>query len=313
MKINHNNYQINFGRNGDKQGNKEKTNLLSTKVVDVDACDCQSAYNIARINRKNDISTYFEKAMTIAEKIIAEDEHIDRQNIDQRDGETIVRFQAGKEVEGFKGLYNNTIRIACYFDNEREINKIFKWDKNTDEIFVYDKDGNQTHYYSKEDKKALHFYKYHPDSIHTKLREGEDDWNDSWQKESDKATNCIVNMFNDESKVFRTTETKTLYRALQNRLTNEQMEALSTIGAIYTDPSFASTTEDLDVAKRFSCGNPILKINVPKGTKYMDVERLFNIDYKHWKEKELLLDRDSSFLVTGYDSENNIVEVDYIC
>ena len=119
-------------------------------------------------------------------------------------------------------------------------------------------------------------------------------------------------MFNDESKVFRTTETKTLYRALQNRLTNEQMEALSTIGGIYTDPSFASTTEDLDVAKRFSCGNPILKINVPKGTKYMDVERLFNIDYKHWKEKELLLDRDSSFLVTGYDSENNIVEVDYI-
>ena len=25
-----------------------------------------------------------------------------------------------------------------------------------------------------------------------------------------------------------------------------------------------------------------------------------------------ILDRDSSFLVTGYDSENNIVEVDYI-
>ena len=311
MKIN-NNYQINFGSNRNQQGNKEKTNLSSTNVVEANACECQSAYNIAMIKSKDNSDIYFENAMKVAEKIIEEDEHIKRKHIDKRDGETIVRFQAGKEVEGFKDLYYDNIRIACYFDNEKEINKIFKWNQNTGEVFVYDKDGNQTHHYSKEDIDALHFYKYHPDSIHTKFREGKDDWNDSWNRTSDKSANSIANMFNDESKVFRTTETKTLYRALQDKLTNEQMEALSTIGGIYTDKSFASTTEDLDVAKRFSCKNPILKINVPKNTKYIDVERLFNIDYRHWAEKELLLDKNSSFLVTGYDSENNIIEVDYI-
>ena len=47
-------------------------------------------------------------------------------------------------------------------------------------------------------------------------------------------------------------------------------------------------------------------------TKYMDIERLFNIDIEHWREKELLLNRNSSFLVTGFDTENNIIEVDYI-
>ena len=311
MKLN-NSYLIHFCGGKKQETKKEETQTASKKPIEANACECQSAYNIAMIKSKDNSDIYFENAMKVAEKIIEEDEHIKRKHIDKRDGEIIVRFQAGKEVEGFKDLYYDNIRVACYFDNEKEINKIFKWNQNTGEVFVYDKDGNQTHYYSKEDIDALHFYKYHPDSIHTKLREGKDDWNDSWNRASDKSANSIANMFNDESKVFRTTETKTLYRALQSRLTNEQMEALSTIGGIYTDPSFASTTENLDVAKRFSHGNPILKINVPKDTKYMDVERLFNIDDRNWREKELLLNRNSSFLVTGYDQENNIIEVDYI-
>ena len=44
----------------------------------------------------------------------------------------------------------------------------------------------------------------------------------------------------------------------------------------------------------------------------MDVDRLFNIDRLHWSEQELLLDKNSSFVVTGFDTENNIIEVDYI-
>lgn len=311
MKIN-NNYQINFGSNGNKQDNKEQSSTISPKTIDANACDCQSTYNLAMIKSKDNSDILFEKAIALTNRIIAEDEHIGRQNIDKRCGETIIRLQAGKEVEGFKGLYYDNIKIACFFDENGDITNAFKHNKNTQETFVYDKDGNLTHYFSKEDREALFYYKYHPDSIHTKFRKGKNHWGGSFQDETNEMANRLINIFNDENKIFRTTEDKTLYRALQKELTEEQMDALSTIGGVYTDPSFCSTAENLDVAKRFSCGNPILKINVPKGSKYMDIERLFNIDSKHWREKELLLDRNSKFLVTGFDTENNIIEVDYI-
>lgn len=311
MKIN-NNYQINFGNNGNKQDNKKQSSTIPQKIIDANACDCQSAYNIAMLKNKDNTDLYFEKAEEYTKKIIEDDEYISRQSIAKRSDEIIIRIQAGKEVEDCKGLYYDNIRIACYFDQNGDINSAFKLNLKTDELFVYDKDGKQTHYFTKEDRDALFYYKYHPDSIHTKFREEKDHWGGSWQEETDEMATRLINIFNDESKIFRTTEDKTLYRALQKKLTNEQMDALSTIGGIYIDPSFCSTTENIEVAKGFSCGNPILKINVPKGTKYMDVERLFNIDQKRWREKELLLDRNSKFLVTGYDSENNIVEVDYI-
>lgn len=311
MKIN-SDYLINFCGKSNKKDNQQPKESVSTQPVETNACECQSAYNIAMLKSKDNNDMYFEKATELANKIIEPDEHIGRQYIDQRGAETIIRLRAGKEVENCKGLYYDNIRIACYFDKNGDVSSAFKLNLKTDELFVYDKEGKQTHYFTKEDRDALFYYKYHPDSIHTKFREDKNHWGGNWQEETDEMATRLTNIFDDESKIFRTTEDKTLYRALQRKLTEEQMDSLSTIGGIYTDPSFCSTTENIEVAKGFSCGNPILKINVPKGTKYMDVERLFNIDKKHWGEKEILLDRNSSFLVTGYDSENNIVEVYYV-
>lgn len=311
MKLN-NSYLIHFCGGKKQETKKEETKSALTKPIEANASDCQSAYNIATLKSNNNNDIYFNKATKCVKKIIEEDKHLRHRNIDRRDGETIVRFQAGREIEGYPDSYYDDIRIACYFDKKGDISSVFKLDNNTRELFVYDEYGKQTHHFTKEDRDALRYYKYHPDSIHTKFREGKNHWGGPFQEETDEMVKRLINIFNNESKIFRTTENRTLYRALQRNLTEEQMTELSTIGGIYTDPSFSSTAEDLDVAKRFSCGNPILKINVPKGTKYMEIERLFNIDYRHWQEKEILLNRNSSFLVTGYDQENNIVEVDYI-
>ena len=304
----------------DNQIHHEKQHIVQkSEEKQVQACclDCQCSYGKSIVNISFGKNAFLEKAEEYVPKIIEPNEHVDRfwmknQSLDPQKNEYVLRVSAGKLIPGFNNLYDYDTRIACYFDKDGNIDKAFKLKQKANEAYVYDKNGDLTHHYSKEDMEALHFYKYHPDSIHQKLRYSRNMWSGNFMEEALEMMKRIENMFQDESKVFRTDEDKTLYRALQKFLSQEQKDALSTIGEIYIDDSFCSTSESLDVAKRFSCGNPILKINVPKGSKFIDVERLFNIDRPHWREEELLFDKNSKFLVTGYDSKNNIIEVDYL-
>ncbi len=291
---------------------KANNQQTPTKAVDTDALSCQSTYNIAMLNKKSNNKDLIGNAVNFCKKILNPNENIGREYLQEVKGEFIARIKLGKPIEGWNDLYDYDTSVSCYFDENGNVKQAFKYDSKTKEIFAYDSNGEQTHYFTKEDRDALHYYKYHPDSIHTRLRENRDHWKGEFLDETIKVANHLGALFEDDTKIFRTSEDKTVYRALQKNLTEEQMAALSTIGGIYTDTSFCSTTEDLEVAQNFSCGNPILKISLPKGTKYMDVERLFNIDRFHWQEDELLLDKNSSFIVTGYDAESNIVEVDYI-
>lgn len=299
-------------------GIKNSTNIKkeiensTPKSLDVDASLCQSAYNIGLLSVKKSMDDMICEAEEFAKRIANSDENVGRTNIETSENETIVRTRIGTPIEGFSGLYNYDTCLSVYFDKNKELDKVFKYDAKTNEIDVYSKDGELVHHYTKQDREALHYYKYHPDAIHQKLREDRNIYSGSFFDEMTEMIDRLECLFKNESKIFRTNEDKVLYRALQNNLSEEEINTLNTIGGVYTDKSFCSTTEDLDVAKRFCCGNPILKINVPKNTKFIDVERLFNIDYQHWKEKELLLDKNSQFLVTNFDKENNIIEVDYI-
>ena len=223
-----------------------------------------------------------------------------------------IRTKIGLPIAGFKDLYDTNKHILVCFDKNNEISNAFQYNQKTKEIDVYSSDGKLTHHYTKEDYDALHYYKYHPDSIHSKLRYGKDMFGGSFLEETNQAISQLNKLFADDSKVFRTTENQTLYRALQSNLSEEEITALTTIGGTYTDKSFCSTTEKLETAQRFSSGNPILKINVPEDTKYIDVEKLFNIDREHWSEQELLLDKNSQFVVKSFDVENNIIEVDLV-
>jgi len=144
------------------------------------------------------------------------------------------------------------------------------------------------------------------------LREGKHMYNGALHQEMLEMCDELERVFSTPSSTMRTTQNMVLYRALQRNLSEEDIANLTTIGGIYQDKSFSSTSKSLEVAQRFSCGNPILEISFPKGSKYIDVEKLFNIDQKRWFEDEYLLDKNSHFLVTGFDYEKNIVKVSYL-
>ncbi len=227
--------------------------------------------------------------------------------------ENALRMRIGGEISGFKNLYNDNKRVCAYFNNEGKPDKVFILNNSTNEIDVYDCVSAQFRTYSKADVEALKYYKYHPDAIHFKIRKGKDIYSGSFNDEAERTVEQLRRLFQDKNKIFTTEQNTTLYRALQPDLSDIEMQNLKTIGAKFTEKSFCSTTRDLNVAKRFSSGNPILEIEFPKGSDYIDIEKIFNIDRQHWHEAEFLLDRNSQFIVTGFDKENNIIKVKYIC
>ena len=85
---------------------------------------------------------------------------------------------------------------------------------------------------------ALYYYKYLPDEIHRNLIEERKLFSGSFEDEAKKTIQTLTAIYSDESKVFRTSEDKTLYRALQQRLTEEEIKTLSTLGSIYKVSSF---------------------------------------------------------------------------
>lgn len=266
-----------------------------------------------RMIASNEPKNMARRAEEFIQKTLVQNETIKkRTHVDTRKGKNIVYIQIGDPIEGFEGLYDDKKRAACYFDEKGKLTQGFVLNKNTNEVDVYDSNGKKTHHYNKDEMDALYYYKYHPDEIHRNLREERKLFSGSFEDEAKKTIQTLTEIFSDESKVFRTSEDKTLYRALQQRLTEEEMKTLSTLGSIYKDSSFCSTTTNLDVAKAFNSGNPILEINFPKNSKYVDIEGLFNIDRRHWMEDEFLLNRNSKFLITGFDSKNNIIKCDYI-
>ncbi len=224
----------------------------------------------------------------------------------------VIRMSAGKEFKGFKGLYSEDKKICCYVDDSGKIYQSLMLDNKTGEIRIIDYINKIEQYYSKADVEALHYYKYHPDGIHSKLRYGKNKFSGSFQEEVDNTIKKLEDIFADNTKITTNNKRKTLYRALQDILSDEDIAKLNKVGSIIEDKSFCSTTTDLNAAKRFAHGNTILEIDFPKDAKYLDMDKIFNIDRQHWNEGEFLLNKGAKFQVTGFDSENNIIKVRYL-
>lgn len=222
------------------------------------------------------------------------------------------RAKAGDEIPNWKNLYNERLNLACYKDKDNQVESVYVLNCDDKSVQVYDCQGNMTQNYSPEEMKALYEYKNHPEGIHNLLRLNRHRSIDSVETLKGYIQN-MDNCFNSSDKVFRTTEPTTVYRALQSNLTDEEKATLSTTGAIFKDRSFVSTTKSFDKARGFNQkGNPILEITLPENSRYLDMDRLFNIDRQHWREHEFLLNRNSEFLITGYDPERNVIKATYI-
>jgi len=287
-----------------------ETNTPVEKAVQ--GAEMSAVYSKAAINIKNKNEELINNIKNILEKnyILEPGEHIHRTT--HSTSENAMRLHIGDEISGFKGLYNDNKRVCTYFSKDGKSDKIFIQNKLTGDVDILDCATSTLTTYSKSDVEALKYYKYHPDAIHSKLRHNKNMYSGSWKIEMESVIEKLTRLFSNKTKVFKTSENTTLYRALQSDLTETEIQKLSKVGEIFTEKSFCSTTTDLQVAKRFSSGHPILEIDVPKGSEYIDVEKIFNIDRQHWREAEFLLNKDSKFLVTGFDKEKNIIKVKYL-
>ena len=271
--------------------------------------DSIKSYVVADIRIKNKVK-YTEEDISeiLKNKFLSEYEQIDELMVMKQGN--IVRMRAGKEIPGFKGLCSDDKRICCYLDENGGLNKIYVKNNKTNEIESFNALTGRVIYYSSEDVKALQYYKSHPDAIHSKLRYGRDIYSGSFKEEMNETINQLRNIFNEESKLETTEKNMTLYRAVPSGFIPEDTQKAGKIGEVFTEKSFCSTTTSLEDAKRFAHGkNPIMEIEVPAGTKYADMDALFNIDREHWREHEYLLDESSSFIIKGFDKENNIIKV----
>lgn len=223
-----------------------------------------------------------------------------------------IRAKAGSEIPHWSQLYNENVNLTVYLDKNREIEEIYVQNIHSKMIDVFDKKGEVKKTFSSSDIESLFEYKYFPQNFHKYLRLNKL-LPTKTETELLKHINTIDNCFKEKNKVFKTENETIVYRALPEYLTNEELITLNTVGAVYEDKSFVSTTQKLDTAKRFSGGKtPIMEITLPKDSSYLDLDRLFNIDRHRWNEQEFLLKRGSKFLITGYDKDKNTIKAQYI-
>lgn len=286
---------------------KPNVSETSSDVI-YDSSDAKSSYVKAGINiqRNNSIIN----TNRILKDIISPDETIHREHLSKSGN--IIRLKIGKEIKGFKGIYSDDKSVCCYLNNDGEPEDIYIKNNKTDEISVHNVKTGEVKQYTNNDIQALSYYKNHPQWLHPKLRFNQNKCSGMFLEELEKVISTLDDIFLDENKVEKNKENKILYRALQSNLSEEDMEQLQTIGGIFTEKSFCSTATDLSVAKRFVHHNPILEIEFPKDAKYVDIEKLSNIDTEHFRESELLLDRNSHFIVTGFKPDENIIQVKYL-
>ncbi len=206
-----------------------------------------------------------------------------------------------------KNLFDYKKYFMCFFGEDHNIREYYVYD-NKDETVSITK-GERTIDYSKADIQALYFYKNFPSSIHSKLRNKKDIYSAGFLRNPDTAIENLDKIFKD--KTFTTESDIVLYRALEDDLSDEDKKSLHITGGIFQEKSFCSTSTLLQIAKSFKGKNPILKINVPKGTKYIDIDKVFNINRERWHEFEFLLNRGVRFQVVGFLNDD-IIEVNLL-
>ena len=269
-------------------------NTPETKVIEECAQNCAEAYGKALINFQSKNSD-----VLIERLFEGSDIHINR-TLKQNDG--TIRIQAGRPVKGFKDLYDSSVRICQKYDLDGSL-KIFVKDDTLKTIDIYDENCQLLSHFSKEDLEALHYYKYHPQELHRYLRSGNARCSGSFLEELEKSVTNLEQIFNTESQVQRTTKAITVYRGMHTSIDN-----IGEVGDIFTDKSFTSTSTNRKVAERFAGNNPIMELEIPEDTKYLNLDNIFNIDHIHWREDELLLENNNSVEILEIDKVNNVIK-----
>lgn len=286
----------------------EEVASSNTSIIQKSATECLENMGRAQVSLSKlspSVPETSEEVMELAAKII------------EGRGMKVHKFaceraiRGGRAIQGFDDLCQDDIRGKCLRDKDGFLKKILMMDKNTNEVTVYDPRGKIIRHYTPDEMNALHEYKYSPDQFHSVFRKKGIVYVPDKAKR-DQQIEIIDKLFIHPDKLYETSEETVVYRALQDVLYPEQEAALQSIGSIFVEPSFVSTTRNFETAKRFQRYNPIMEITLPKGVRYLDLDELFNIDRVHWHEQEVFLPRNSIFKITGFDKENGLIKAKYL-
>ena len=220
-------------------------------------------------------------------------------------------IMGGRAIPECKGLCHDDIRGKCIRDENGFLKKIFMINTHNREVHIYDSNGSVLKHFTPDEMSALYEYKYYPNSFHSKFRKDRIAYMTDKEK-FEILVKTLDELYLNPDKYYVLEKPTVVYRALQDSLTPEQNMVLHKVGDIFTDTSYVSTTQELNTARRFKGYSPIMEITLPKGTKYFDLDELFNIDGQHWREQEFLLPRNAKFKIIGYDSANDIIRAEYI-
>ena len=108
-------------------------------------------------------------------------------------------------------------------------------------------------------------------------------------------------------------KTTTLYRGINGQIATDVLSLKP--GDSFTDKAFSSTSADYDLASNFASGASVfdeghisgvmLNITAPKGTKALDVDRLFDEPF----ESEFILPRNTKFVVEKVQAKTVFLKV----
>lgn len=226
----------------------------------------------------------------------------------QRDFNDLGTFYSAKQlfkspvqhyisVDTAKSTWANTVKtndISCIYNKQKQLERIYvyNWEKKT--ISIFDKDGQLIQSYTPEQTHAMLKYKHDSRDIHRILR-----YNCKVKNEAEVRENIkhLTKVF-EEHKTDIATDDIIAYRALDPATLNK-LFSMTGDSIIFEDPSFVSVaTKKSSVYPFLNLKNfrHILKIKIPKGSEYLQMDNIGHIVVPQPAENELLLK--GKFLIT---------------
>ena len=193
-------------------------------------------------------------------------------------------------IDKQKSNWSKTIKtndISCFYNKNKELEKFYTFNWENKNINLFDKNGKMIRSYTPEETKAILRYKHDSRDIHNILRYNKSIKN---EKEVKNSIEHLTNIFNTH-KTELADKDIIAYRALDKNAL-KQIKNMKDNSMIFEDPSFISVaTKKSSVYQflNFRNFNNILKIKIPKGSEYLNLDELGHIVVPQLPENELLL------------------------
>ncbi len=197
--------------------------------------------------------------------------------------------------------------ISCHYNKSKQLEKFYVYDYRTGSVRMFDKNGNLVKHFALEEYIAMRAYKCSSTNIHKILRGNKNIKNKNIVFEYIKN---LSNLFKNQ-KTWKTEDEMYVYRALdKNSL--KKILSMPKDGMIFEDPSFMSVATKKSSTFQFlnlKNFNHIMRIKLPKGTPYLNLDDIGHIIIPQAPENEMVLKNGSKFLIK---SRNGMIEAEYI-